>query len=68
MDKAFDGQHSNRKVRQVSIQHLQLLYLTEHVLTNLPDIPSFGHATQYINHPYLMPDLTTTVKAKHAHA
>ena len=35
--------------------------LAEHMLTNLPDIPSFRHKTKYINHPNLMPDLSTTI-------
>ena len=67
-DKAFDVQDSAGKVRQVSIQHLQLLYSTEHMLTNLLDITLFGHTTKYLNHPNLMPDLNTTIKAKNAYA
>ena len=67
-DKASDVQDSTGKVRGVSIQHLQLLHSLEHVLTNLLDITSFGCTTKYINHPYLMPDLTTTIKAKNTHA
>ena len=38
------------------------------MLTNLPDINSFGHTTKYINHPDLMQDLSTTIKAKNAYA
>ena len=34
-DKAFDVQDGAGKIRQVSMQHLQLLYLAEHVLANL---------------------------------
>ena len=64
LDKAFDVQDSAGKVRQVSIQHLQLLYPMEHPLINLPDTTSFGHTTRYINHPNLMPDLCTIFKAK----
>ena len=41
-DKAFDVQYSAGKVRCVSIQHLQLLHPTEHVLTPLPDMTLFG--------------------------
>ena len=67
-DKAHDVQDSARKVRWVSVQHLQLLYHTEHVLTNLPDITLFGHTTKYINHPDLMPDLSTAINRKNAHA
>ena len=51
-----------------SIQKLQLLYPAEHMLTNLPDITSFGHTTKYINHPSLIPDVSTTIKARmHMH-
>ena len=40
-DKAFDVQDGVGKVGQVSTQHLPLLYPTEHILTDLPDITSF---------------------------
>ena len=52
----------------VSIQHLQLLYPAEHMLSNLPNITSFGCSTKYINHPNLMPNLSTTIKGRNAHA
>ena len=45
-NKVFDVQDSTGKVRLMSIQHLQLLYPTEHMLTNLPDITSFGCTTK----------------------
>ena len=41
-DKAFDVQDNLDKIKRVSIQHLQLLHPTEHMLTNLLDISSFG--------------------------
>ena len=41
-DKAFDVQDNLGKIKRVSIQHLQLLHPTEHMLTNLLDINSFG--------------------------
>ena len=56
-NKAFDIQDSSGKVRCTSIQHLQLLYPTNLVLTQLPDMTSFGCMTKYINHPRLMPNL-----------
>ena len=66
--KAFEVQDNLGKIKQVFTQHLQLLHPTEHVLSNLPDINSFGHTTKYINHPNLMPDLSTTINAKlHMH-
>ena len=40
----------------------------EHVLTNLPDITSFGCTAKYINHLNLMPDLSTMIKAKNPSA
>ena len=46
------------------MKHFQLWDPTENMLTNLPDIDSFGWATKYINHPSLMPDLSTIIKAK----
>ena len=46
----------------MSIQHLELLYPTKHMLTNLHDITSFGHGTKYINHPNIMPDLSNQNK------
>ena len=61
-DKAFDVQESTGKVRHESIQHLQLLHPTEHVLTHLPHITSVGCMMKYINHPNLMPNLHTPVK------
>ena len=64
LDKAFDVQYSTGTVRQVSIQLLQLLHPAEHMLTNLPDMTSFGCTVKYINHPYLMPNLSTTIKVK----
>ena len=67
-DKVFDVEDSAGKVRWVSIQHLQLLYPIEYMLTNLPDIASFRHTPKYINHPNLMPDLSTATKAKNTHA
>ena len=67
LDKAFVVQDNLGKNKSVSIQHLQLLHPTEHMLTNLPDINSFGHATKYIDHPNLMPHFSTTIKAKISH-
>ena len=58
-DKAFDVQDSTGKIRHVSIEHLQLLYPTEHVLTHLPGMNSFGQTTKYINHPNLTSNLHT---------
>ena len=49
LDKAFDVKDSVGKVRQVSIQHLQVLYPMEHMLTNLPDITSFEYTIKYLN-------------------
>ena len=66
-DTPFDVQDSTGKVRWVSIPHLQLLHPAEHMLTNLPDITSFGHTTKYINHPNLMPNLSIAIKLKSAH-
>ena len=63
-DKTFEVQDNLGKVKKVSFQHLQLLDPTEHLLTNLLDINSFGRITKYINHPNLMADLSTTIKAK----
>ena len=60
-NKAFDIQDSTGKVRCISVQHLQLLYPTDQVLTYLPDITILGQTTKYINHSKLMPNL-------HAHA
>ena len=45
-DQAFDAYNSIRKIRWVSIQHLQILHPTEHVLTHLPDMTSFGWMTK----------------------
>ena len=45
-DKAFGTQDSPGKVRLTSIWHLQLLYLTDQVLTQLPDMTSFGCTTK----------------------
>ena len=50
-DKAFDIKDSSGKVRHASIRHLQLLYLTEQVLLQLPDITLFGCTTKYFKHP-----------------
>ena len=58
--QAFDIQDSSGKVRCISIQHSQLLHLTDKVLTKLPDMTSFRHTTKYINHPRLMPNLHET--------
>ena len=63
-DKAFEVQDNLGKVKQVLIQHLQLLHPTEHMLTNIQDINSIGHTMKYINHLDLMPDLSTPIKAK----
>ena len=63
-DKAFAVQDILGKVKGVSIQHLQLLHPTEQVLTNLPDINSFACTIKFINHPNLMQDLSTKIKAK----
>ena len=38
------------------------------MLTNLSDITSFGCTTKYINHPNLMPDLSTAIRVKNTHA
>ena len=59
-DKVFDIQDNTGKVRHTSIQHLQLLYPTDQVLTQLPDMTSFGQMTKYINHPKLIPNLHAT--------
>ena len=32
------------------------------------DITAFGHTSKYINHPNLMPNLSTAIKVKTAHA
>ena len=63
-DKAFDVQDNLGKIKRVSFQLLQLLHPTEQVLANLQDINSFRWAMKHINHPNLMPDLSTTIKAK----
>ena len=42
------------------LQHLQLLDLTDQVLTQLTHMTVFGQATKYINHPKLMPKLHET--------
>ena len=67
-NKAFDVSDNLWKINRVSMWHLQLLHTTEHMLTNLSDINSLGWATKYINYPNLMPDLSTTIKAKIWHA
>ena len=67
-DKAFDVQDSAGKVRWVSVQHLQLLCPTEHMFFNISDVTSFGCTTKCINHPNLMPNLSTAITVKNAHA
>ena len=57
LTKLFDIQDSKGNVRCVSIHHLQLLHPAEHVLTQLPDMASFGRTMKYINLPLLMPNL-----------
>ena len=66
-DKAFEVQDTLGKVKWVSIQDLQLLHPTEHVLNNLLDINSFWCTMKYINHPNFMPDLSTTITEKTSH-
>ena len=63
-DKAFDVQDSAGKVRCLSIHHLQLLHLAEHVLIQLPDMASFGRTLKYINHPKLISNLHTPTNAQ----
>ena len=45
-DKAIDIKGNSRKVRCASIQCLQLLYPTDHVLTHLLDMTSFEQTTK----------------------
>ena len=42
------------KVKGVSAQHLQFMYLAECYVTTLPQIEMFGRTTIFINHPGLM--------------
>ena len=63
-DNAFDGQDSVGIIRHVFIQHLQLLHPAEHVLMHLPEMPSFGRKTRYINLPNLIPNPHTPVKCR----
>ena len=56
-DKAFDVQDNTGRVRQVSSQHLQLLYMSDQVLIHLPDITTFWWTTKYINQPKIIPNL-----------
>ena len=51
LDMTFEVQDNIGKMKWVLLQHLQLLYPVEHVLTNPTDINSFGCTTKYINHP-----------------
>ena len=56
-DKAFDVQDPTRKIKRVSAQHIQFMYLAEHYLTVLPQKDTFGRTARYINYPNSMPDL-----------
>ena len=56
-DKAFDVQDSTGMNRWISLQYLQLLHPTEHVLTHLPDMTSFGWLMM-INYLNIMPQPT----------
>ena len=66
-NKAFDGHDSAGKLRHVSLQHLQLLHLAEHVLIHLPEMTSFGRIMRYINQPNLIPNLHTPVNVQNKH-
>ena len=67
-NEAFEVQDNLGRFKQVLIWHLKLLHPTGHMLTDLPDIKYFGHTTKNINHQNLIPDLSTTIKAKIWHA
>ena len=66
--RKFQTEHLMYKtVLERSIQHLQLLHPAE-LMTNLPDINSFGCTSKYINYCNLISDLITAIKVKNAHA
>ena len=56
-DKSFDMQGPTGKVKRVSAQHLQFMYLTEYYVTALHQMEMFGITTNFINGTGLMPDL-----------
>ena len=45
------------KIKRVSAEHVQFMYLEEPYLTALPQKDIFERTAKYINHPNLMPDL-----------
>ena len=63
-DKVFGIQGIAVKIRWVCIQHLQLLYPMEHILTHLSHRTSFGQTMKYINHPNLLPNLHTSMNLR----
>ena len=64
-DKAFAMQDNMGKIRSVSIQYLQLLHPTEHILVHLPHMASFGWTT---DHPNPMPNLhSAETRSKHTY-
>ena len=56
-EKAFDVQDPTGKIKQVSVEHIQVMYPAEYYLNGLPQKEIFGRTAKNINHPDVMPDL-----------
>ena len=50
-DKSFDMQDPTGKVKRVSAQHLQFMYLAEYYVTALPQMEMFGRTANSLTTP-----------------
>ena len=56
-DRAYDLKDLTGHVRCAAVTDVQLLMPAEYIVSMLPEIKVFGWACNYINDPFLMPDL-----------